>query len=147
MGEVRLMSADINEIRKALEIGPWSTAWERTIDVTTIGAKTGRPRRLEIWFHRVEGRWYLSSIPATRAWYANLLVNPRFTFHLKHGVVADLAATAVPITDPELKRPIFAAMVDDMNQPHNPALIHQPTHLDDWMAGSPLVEILFDDIS
>lgn len=146
MGKDGLMTSDVRAIRKALEIGPGSTAWERTVDITTIGAKTGRPRRLEIWFHRVEGRWYLSSIPATRAWYANLLVNPRFTFHLKHGVVANLPATALSITDPDAKRPIFAAMVDDMNQPHNPALIRQPTRLDDWMRGSPLVEIVFDDI-
>jgi len=141
------MAADADAIRQALEIGRWSSAWERTVDITTTGAKSGRARRLEIWFHRVEGRWYLSSIPARRDWYANLIVNPRFTFHLKHGVVADLAATAVPITDADLKRPIFAAMVDDMNQPHNPALIHQPTRLEDWMRGSPLVEIVFDDIN
>ena len=142
-----MLDAERDEaIHAALNIGPWSTAWERTVDITTTGARSGRPRRLEIWFHRVDGRWYLSSIPAARDWYANLAKNPRFTFHLKHGVTADLSATAVLITDPEKKRPIFAAMVDDMNQPHNPARIPQPTRLDDWMVGSPLVEIVFDGV-
>jgi hypothetical protein len=30
-----------------------------------------------------------------------------------------------------------------MNQPHNPARIRQPTHVDDWMTGSPLIEVVF----
>lgn len=138
---------DAPTIRDALSIGRGSSAWERTVDITTIGARTARPRRIEIWFHRVHGRWYLSSTPARRAWYANLLTNPRFTFHLKHGVRADLPATAVPITDPERRRRVFEYIVDDFNQPHNPARVYQPQHVEDWMDGSPLVEILFDDIS
>jgi hypothetical protein len=36
----------------------------------------------------------------TRAWLHNLRANPRFTFHLKQLVQADLAATAREITDP-----------------------------------------------
>lgn len=130
----------------ALSIHRGSTAWERTVDITTVGARTGRPRHLEIWFHRVCGRWYLSSIPARRDRYANLLKNPRFTFHLKHGVHAVLAATAVPVTDPDVRRRVFEYIVDDVNQPHDPALVRQPQRVHDWMAGSPLVEIVFDDV-
>jgi len=136
----------VNEaIRQALAITPASPARARTIDITTIGAKTGRQRRIEIWFYRVEGKIYLSGLPSRPSWYANLLAHPRFTFHLKNGVRADLPATAVPITDEATRRRIFGQIVADLNQPHNPGRIAQPTHLEEWMAGSRLMEVLFDE--
>jgi hypothetical protein len=46
--------------------------------------KTGRERRIEIWFYRLGDEIYLSSQPAVRGWYANLLQHPQFTFHLKN---------------------------------------------------------------
>ena len=46
-------------IRKALES-------ERTIDITTTGRTSGRPRRIEMWFHNLDGRLYLSGTPGTR---------------------------------------------------------------------------------
>ena len=131
-------------IRQALAIGRSSPAQDRTIDITTIGARSGTPQRIEIWFHRTGGKLYLSGLPGRRGWYANLMANPRFTFHLKNAVRADLPATARPITDEAERRRIFTAFVDDLNQPHNPAGIVQPTGVEDWMAGSPLVEITFD---
>ena len=37
-----MLDAERDEaIHAALNIGPWSTAWERTVDITTTGAKTG----------------------------------------------------------------------------------------------------------
>lgn len=38
--------------------------------------------------------------PRTRDWLANLAAEPRFTFHLKHGIVADLPAVATVVNDP-----------------------------------------------
>lgn len=38
-------------------------------------------------------------------------------------------------------------MVDDFNQPHNPARVRQPQRVEEWMEGSPLVEIVFDDLA
>src|ERR1022692_1856209 len=125
-------------VQRALAVDESSSARERTVDITTTGARTGKSRRIEIWFHRVDGRYYLSALPGRPSWYFNLVANPRFTFHLKHGVRADLPATAVPITDDETRRRVFQHIVDDMNQPYNPARISQPTRLEDWMAGSPL---------
>lgn len=125
-------------IRRALSIDRRSSARDRTIDITTTGARTGRPRRIEIWFHRVEGRLYLSGMPGTRSWAANLLANPSFTVHLKHDVLADLPASATPVTDEAERRAILTQIVDDLNQPQNPARIRQPTRVEDWMAGSPL---------
>lgn len=50
---------------------------------------------------------------------------------------------AIPVTDEATRRHVFEYIVDDMNQPHNPARIRQPTRVDDWMKGSPLVEVVF----
>lgn len=133
-------------IWRALNINTASTAWERTVDITTTGAKTGHQRRIEIWFHHISGHWYLSSLPARPNWYYNLLANPHFTFHLKHGVSADLAATARPVTDFDHRRQVFQHIIDDLNQPHNPALIHQPQRVQDWIQGSPLMEIIIDGL-
>ena len=61
-----------------------------TIDITTVGRKTGAPRRKEIWFHNLAGRLFITGLPGRRDWYANLVANPNFTFHLKESVQADL---------------------------------------------------------
>ena len=129
---------------QALAITPASPARARTIDITTIGRKSGKPRRIEIWFYRVDGKIYLSGLPSRPSWYVNIVANPHFTFHLKNGIRADLAATAVPITDEATRRRVFTAIVADLNQPRNPGRIVQPTRLEDWMAGSRLAEVIFD---
>jgi deazaflavin-dependent oxidoreductase (nitroreductase family) len=128
----------------ALDIGPDSSTAERTIDITTIGARTGTPRRIEIWFHRVDGRWYLTGMPGPRHWYANLRANPRFVVHLKHGVTADLPATAAPVDEPTRRR-VITAVLDLQNRPDVAARASRRQDLDDWLARSPLIEIVFDD--
>ena len=133
-------------VKATLDITRSAGARARTVDITTTGAKTGRARRIEIFYHRAYGRFYLSSLPPARpGWYANLRANPRFTFHLTHGVRTDLAATGVPITDEAERRRILGAIVDDLNQPANPGRIAQPTRVEDWVVSSPLVEVVFDD--
>ena len=95
-------------VARALDVGPDSSPAERTIDITTLGRRSGIPRRIEVWFHRVGGRWYITGMPGPRSWYANLRAHPRFIVHLKHGVTADLPATARPV-DEQTRR----AHVDD----------------------------------
>ena len=131
-------------VARALDIGPDSSTAERTIDITTLGARSGIPRRIEIWFHHVDGRWYLTGMPGPRGWYANLRAHPRFTVHLKHGVTADLPATARPVGEPTRRR-VITAVLDLQNRPEIAARVSQRQNLDDWLAGSPLVEIVFDD--
>ncbi|MDX3109057.1 nitroreductase/quinone reductase family protein [Nonomuraea angiospora] len=134
------------EIREALAITPASPARERTIDITTIGARTGRPRRIEVWFYRVDGQIYLSTSPARRSWYANILANPAFSFHLKHRVRADLPAVGTPVRDRRRREAVFRSIIADLNQPWNPAGIAQPVEpLEEWMAGSPLVRVDFTE--
>ncbi len=130
-------------VRRAIEITPAAGTRERIIDITTTGRRTGRPRRIEIFFYRAAGATYLCSGAGGAAtdWHANLLADPAFTFHLKHGVRADLPARATPVTDPAERRAVLVEIVADLNQPHDPGTI-RPTRLEDW-ADSRLVRISF----
>jgi hypothetical protein len=109
---------------------------DRVIDITTTGRTSGRPSRVEMWFHNLDGEIYISGSPGTRDWYANMLVNPDFTFHLKGSVTADLPARATPITDPDARRPIMARILSGINSSGD---------LEAWVARSPLVAVSFKD--
>ncbi|HEX2281369.1 MAG TPA: nitroreductase/quinone reductase family protein [Thermomicrobiales bacterium] len=113
-------------------------ARDRIIDITTTGRTSGKPSRIEMWFHNVDGDIYISGSPGTRDWYANMVANPEFTFHLKRSTVADLPARATPITDEESRREIMCRILRDINKPEN---------LDAWVSGSPLVAVTFEDDS
>lgn len=106
------------------------------IDITTAGRASGEPRRLEIWYHVVDGRYYITGRPGPRSWYANVLANPEITFHLKESTQADLPATAHPVTDPAEKRRIF------LNAPKLAEYINNQ-NVEEWVANSPLIEITF----
>jgi len=127
---------------RALAIGPESSRAELTIDITTLGRTTGLPRRIEIWFHRVDGHWYLTGIPIARSWYANLLANPRFVVHIKYGVMADLPATA-RVVDEQTRRRVIPQVLALQNR--SDLGTNGGHDLDMWLARSPLVEIVFDD--
>ncbi len=80
------------------------------IDITTTGRRSGLPRRIEITFHSLDGHLFISGMPSrrTRAWLRNLRADPRFTFHLKALLQADLPATAREITDETERRTVLA---------------------------------------
>jgi len=137
------MTADEAVVR-ALAIGPQSSRADRTIDITTTGRRSGAPRRVEVWFHRVDGHWYLTGMPAPRSWYANLRANPRFIVHLKHGGSADLPATAAPVDEPT-RRLVITAVLGLQDRTDLGMRATQRQNLDEWLAHSPLVEIVFDD--
>jgi deazaflavin-dependent oxidoreductase (nitroreductase family) len=116
-----------DRIRRALSRG-------HLIDITTTGKRTGLPRRVELVFHNIDGRVYISGLPGRRSWYANLVANPRFTFHLKRVVQADLPAIARPITEPTERRGIMTQVARNWDR----------NDLEVMMARSPLVEVAFD---
>jgi deazaflavin-dependent oxidoreductase (nitroreductase family) len=91
------------QIRRSLSRG-------HRIDITTTGRKTGKPRRIEIVFHNIDGRLIITGSPRAdrkRAWLLNLEADPHLTFHLKRGATpADLPATARVITDEGERRAI-----------------------------------------
>ena len=103
------------------------------VDITTTGRKTGEPRRLEIMFHNIGGRLYISGQPShrRRRWLANLDANPELTFHLKGKVRADLPATARVIEDEAERREIL---------PHV-ARAWKRDDLEEMVHYSPLIEV------
>jgi deazaflavin-dependent oxidoreductase (nitroreductase family) len=106
------------------------------IDITTIGRRSGRPRRVEIVFHDIDGRIYISGTPSPRrrSWLANLEARPEFTFHLKGPVRADLPAKARVIDDEAERRRIL---------PHI-ARIWRRNDVDTMVRYSPLIEVTLD---
>jgi len=119
-----------DEVRQAL-------LKDRVIDMTTIGRTSGQPRRKETWFHNIDGQVYLTGTPGKRDWYANMVANPAFTFHLKESVTADLAARAHPVTEPGERSRVFARILRNIGR--------DASELPAWEAGSPLVAVTFDD--
>jgi deazaflavin-dependent oxidoreductase (nitroreductase family) len=114
------------QVKQALEQGG-------VIDITTTGRKTRQPHRIEIRFHNIEGRLYITGTPGRpRGWYANLLAHPEFTFHLKQHARTDLPARATPILEPERRHAIIAAI-------HQKRGVYRD--VETWVKGSPLVAV------
>ncbi|MBB5633016.1 hypothetical protein BKA04_001239 [Cryobacterium mesophilum] len=122
------------DIRRALDT-------DRTIDITTTGRISGEPRRIEIWFFTVAGKIYLTGTPGRRSWYANLQSSPNFVFHMKGSTVADLAAVARPIVDDVERQMVLSAIVTRLRDGGEAV----EGTLEDWLSGSPLVEVNFSD--
>ena len=119
-----------DDIRAALSRGG-------TIDITTTGRQSGLPRRLEIVFHRIDGRMWISGMPSPRkrAWIANLEADPHLTVHLKGPVVvADLPATARVVVDETERRHVLDRV----------ARAWRRTDIDRMVAESPLIEVTID---
>ena len=115
-------------IHRALDRG-------HTIDMTTTGRHTGKARRIEIWFHNLDGRIVISGMPArgrTRAWIHNLEADPRITLHFKGPVAhADVDGTARVITDPAERRQLLTGVARNWNR----------TDVDLMVEASPLIEV------
>ena len=123
------MSPSKNAITEALGRG-------HTIDITTRGRRTGEDRRIEIVFHNIGGRLYISGTPSRRrrSWLANLDQDPRLTFHLKGRVRADLSATARIIEAEPERREVL---------PHV-ARAWRRNDLEAMVRYSPLIEVTID---
>ena len=123
------MAVTQDAINAALERG-------HTIDITTTGRRSGEPRRLEIVFHNIDGRIYISGTPypRKRRWLLNLEADPHLTFHLKGKTRADLPAVARVIDDEAERREIL---------PHV-ARAWKRDDLERMVRYSPLIEVKFD---
>ena len=120
-----------DRIRRALLRG-------HTIHLTTTGRRTGLPRRIELVFHAIDGRLYISGLPGfPRSWLANIRANPRVTFHLTGPIKADLPATAHEITEPVERRRIMEKVAHNWRR----------TDVDRMMVSSPLIEVIPDDLA
>jgi deazaflavin-dependent oxidoreductase (nitroreductase family) len=102
------------------------------IDITTVGAKSGKPRRIEIVYHNIDGKIFISGMPGfPRGWLANLQANPHFTFHLKRAVRADLPATARVISEEAERREVLPHIARNWKR----------KDLENMVRTSPLIEV------
>ena len=109
-----------------------------TIDITTTGRTSGQPRRIEIVFHRIDGRMWISGMPSPRrrSWIANLLADPHLTVHLKGPTAfADLPATARVVADPVERRHVLERVAQAWRR----------TDVDRMVEQSPLIEVTVDE--
>jgi len=108
---------------------------DMVIDITTIGRHSGQARRIEIWFHNLAGQLYITGLPGKRDWYANMVAEPNFTFHLKDSLQTDIPARARPIHAEAERRRVMAQIIAKLGGERDLAA---------WVAGSPLVEVTLD---
>lgn len=113
-----------------MSIDPDALASHQNIQITTFGRRTGKPRRIEIWWFRVEGRFVITGTPGRRDWLANLEADPRLIVHVNGD---DIAATASPVDDVSFRRRVFT-------RPQTSWYTSQ-AELDDLVATAPMVEI------
>ncbi len=101
-----------------LEAARSALATDRTIDIVTVGAKSGQPRTTEIWFTKVGDEIFITGTPAgdgtpaprrKRDWLANLTAHPEFELVLKESVQATLTAVATVVTDRDERTRVFSA--------------------------------------
>jgi deazaflavin-dependent oxidoreductase (nitroreductase family) len=106
-----------------------------TVDITTTGRTSGRPRRIEIWMLDVEGRFFITGTPGKRDWLANLVADPSLVVHLKRQAQVDLPARAEPVTDAATRRRVLEHLTARWYRTQAP--------VDELAAAAPMVEVTF----
>lgn len=120
-----------DRIRRALSRG-------HTIDLTTTGRRTGQPRRIELVFHAIDGRIYISGMPGfPRSWLANIRADSRVILHLKGPVQADLPSIATEVTEPLERRRIMERVAHNWGR----------TDVDRMMVQSPLIVVTPEELA
>jgi deazaflavin-dependent oxidoreductase (nitroreductase family) len=109
-------------------------------DITTVGRKTGKNRRIEIYFHHFDGRFYLTGRPGfKRDWQANIQANPEFTLHLKRGVSADIPVRGEAEPDREERaRILLRCLVESWGSDPERAR----ADLERWVDSSPFIRFV-----
>ena len=89
------MTGTVSSMRRWLD----QRAGEPYAYLTTIGRRTGRPHRIEIWFAVEDGRMYLMSGGRDRSdWLRNIQENPRVAIELGDATVDGIARIVEPWT-------------------------------------------------
>ena len=104
----------------------------RTVDLTTIGRRTGEPRTVEIWWFHVDGRFIITGTPGRRDWLANVRSNPQVVISAPNG---DFDARVEEIDDHEFRRRVFT----------DPQIgwYRTQAELDRLVATAPMIEVSF----
>jgi deazaflavin-dependent oxidoreductase (nitroreductase family) len=118
------------------------------IDITTTDRRSGRPRRIEVVFHNIDGRIYISGTPSPRrrSWLANLDARPELTLHLKGPVRADLPAHARIIEEESERRRILPPIAGSWRRNDSglwPSGAWRPS-IETMVRQSPFIEITLD---
>ncbi len=106
-----------------------------TCDVSTLGRRSGRWRRVEIWYVLVDGRVVLTGTPGPRHWLANLRARPSAVLHLRDPD-RDVVALAHEVTDRDERRRIA-----EEAWRLQPWYADQPFTVEDWVEGAPMVTL------
>jgi len=93
IGAIPLAQEDLDQLASQL-----------TIDLTTFGRSSGTPRRIEIWWFRVDDRFIITGTPGRRDWMANVVNDPRVVIHANG---YDIEATTSVVDDPVFRRRVF----------------------------------------
>lgn len=106
-------------------------------DITTVGRKSGQPRRVEIYFHQFDGDYYLTGRPGRkRDWEANIKATPEFILHLKRGITEDIPVVGEYESDPEVRRAILLrALVESWDSDPEKS----GAAVDKWVEQSPFI--------
>lgn len=108
-------------------------AYSETVDITTIGRRSGRPRRIEIWMFAFEESFVVTGTPGRRDWYANILADPRVTIHVKYPDPFDVHSMAAVVDDNRFRRRFFAA--------RGPSWYRSQVELDRLVSAAPMVSL------
>lgn len=111
------------------------------VDITTLGARSGKPRQIEIVLIHLDGTYYITGRPGRkRDWLANMKADPGFTVHLGRGLTADVSADAEEITDGDRRAEVLYRILTESwgNEPAKAEHI-----LPRWVEEAPLVEVTF----
>lgn len=104
----------------------------RTVNLTTIGRRSGEPRTVEIWWFHVDGRFIITGTPGRRDWLANIRANPDVVISTSAG---DFLGVTSEIGDESFRRRVFT----------DPEIswYRSQAELDHLVATSPMIEVHF----
>jgi deazaflavin-dependent oxidoreductase (nitroreductase family) len=75
-----------------------------TVDLTTIGRRSGEPRTIEIWWFHVDDRFIITGTPGRRDWLANVRANPNVVVSLGD---RQYSGAASEVDDPAFRQRVF----------------------------------------
>ena len=107
-----------------------------TCELSTVGRRSGRPRRVEIWYVVVDGQIVVTGTPGARHWLANLRDDPEAVLHLRDPQ-RDLAVRATEVVESAARR-----RVAEEAWRLQPWYAEQPYSLEQWVADSPMVTLV-----
>lgn len=108
-----------------------SLAATRTIDLTTVGRRTGEHRTIEIWWFHIDDRFFITGTPGRRDWLANIRADNSVLIRTNFG---EYLGNAIEIHDDETRRLVFTDPTTSWYKTQE--------ELDRLVATAPMVEVV-----